>query len=382
MKSSIKLVTAFFVVAMVMYSCHKEVKSTDQAGTNIRLQMLNAKAGSITQATVSVFATGLNNPRGLKWGPDGNLYVAEGGLGGTDSTVGQCEQVVPAVGPYVGSPVSGRISKIDAQGVRTTVTDQLPSSKASDLIGGFISGVGDIEFIGNTLYALLAGAGCSHGVPSVPNGIVRINSDGTWTLIANLSAFQQSHPVAQPEPADFEPDGTWYSMINVRGDLYALEPNHGELVKVTTSGEITRVIDISASEGHIVPTALTYHGNFYIGNLDVFPIPGGASNIYKVTPGGQIKTVATGLNAVLGVVFDDRDRMYVLEMTVGAPFPTPGLGRVVQIDPSGKQTVIASGLSLPTGMTMGPDGNLYVSNWGFGPAAIGGGQVLKITITN
>ena len=382
MKSSIKLVTAFFVAAMVMYSCHKEVKSTDQAGTNIRLQMLNAKAGSITQATVSVFATGLNNPRGLKWGPDGNLYVAEGGLGGTDSTVGQCEQVVPAVGPYVGSPVSGRISKIDAQGVRTTVTDQLPSSKASDLIGGFISGVGDIEFIGNTLYALLAGAGCSHGVPSVPNGIVRINSDGTWTLIANLSAFQQSHPVAQPEPADFEPDGTWYSMINVRGDLYALEPNHGELVKVTTSGEITRVIDISASEGHIVPTALTYHGNFYIGNLDVFPIPGGASNIYKVTPGGQIKTVATGLNAVLGVVFDDRDRMYVLEMTVGAPFPTPGLGRVVQIDPSGKQTVIASGLSLPTGMTMGPDGNLYVSNWGFGPAAIGGGQVLKITITN
>ena len=382
MKSSIKLVTAFFVVAMVMYSCHKEVKSTDQAGTNIRLQMLNAKAGSITQATVSVFATGLNNPRGLKWGPDGNLYVAEGGLGGTDSTVGQCEQVVPAVGPYVGSPVSGRISKIDAQGVRTTVTDQLPSSKASDLIGGFISGVGDIEFIGNTLYALLAGAGCSHGVPSVPNGIVRINSDGTWTLIANLSAFQQSHPVAQPEPADFEPDGTWYSMINVRGDLYALEPNHGELVKVTTSGEITRVIDISASEGHIVPTALTYHGNFYIGNLDVFPIPGGASNIYKVTPGGQIKTVATGLNAVLGVVFDDRDRMYVLEMTVGAPFPTPGTGRVIQIDPSGKQTVIASGLSLPTGMTMGPDGNLYVSNWGFGPAAIGGGQVLKITITN
>jgi sugar lactone lactonase YvrE len=81
-------------------------------------------------------------------------------------------------------------------------------------------------------------------------------------------------------------------------------------------------------------------------------------------------------------VFDDRDRMYVLENTVGAPFPTPGLGRVLQIDPSGKQTVIATGLSLPTGMTMGPDGNLYVSNWGFGPPAIGGGQVLKITITN
>ena len=43
--------------------------------------------------TQSVFATGLNNPRGLKFGPDGNLYVAEGGVGGTDSTIGSRDQV-------------------------------------------------------------------------------------------------------------------------------------------------------------------------------------------------------------------------------------------------------------------------------------------------
>src|SRR5262249_57196305 len=52
---------------------------------------------------VSVFATGLNNPRGLKFGPDGNLYVAEGGIGGFDSTEGCCEPGLSPVGPYSGS---------------------------------------------------------------------------------------------------------------------------------------------------------------------------------------------------------------------------------------------------------------------------------------
>jgi hypothetical protein len=354
--------------------------------------------------SVSIFASGFNNPRGLTFGPDGKLYVAEGGLGGTHmSTLDACPegQAHGGAAPYFGSTndpmLGGRISKIDRHGHVSTVVDALPSTQTSPALGNLVSGVSSVAFVHHKLYALLAGAGCSHGVPTIPNGVIRVNKNGHWKLIANLSAFQAANPVAHPDDEDFEPDGTWYSMTSAGGALYPMDSNHGELDRVTVSGKISRVVDISAQLGHIVPTAILplgqkgkHHGHgwshhknaqrFVISNLGVFgPDDGNTPNesVWTIDRTGHLTQKATGLEQVLGLALRGH-ALYALEMSTTPGGPTYGSGAIVQVGPSGPVKTVVSGLIFPTGMTVGRDGAFYVSEQGFGFGA-GDGRILRIT---
>src|SRR5215469_6577238 len=65
-------------------------------------------AHSSAPATATVFATGLVNPRGLEFGPDGKLYVAEGGfpvpptMGAPPGLGGPCSAGAGGPGEYFG----------------------------------------------------------------------------------------------------------------------------------------------------------------------------------------------------------------------------------------------------------------------------------------
>src|SRR5207237_3578323 len=206
------------------------------------------------------------------------------------------------------------------------------------------------------------------------NTIFRVNSDGTRTNVADLSAFVKAHPVANPDAGDFEPDGTWYSIVEVHDVLYATEPNHQEVDRITRNGQITRVIDLSTLfvppgnwQG---PTSIVYHnGNFYFGVLGTFPVRPGTEHIYQLTLSGHVSVVASGLTAVLGIAFDARGRLYALETDTVAGFPGPpaaNSGQVVRVNSNGTLTTIASGLNFPTAMSFDPDADeLYVSNNAF-----------------
>jgi hypothetical protein len=254
-----------------------------------------------------------------------------------------------------------------------------------------VLGVGDVAFLNGDLYAVLAGGGCSHGNSTFPNAVLRVNvKNGKWTFVADMSEALVEFPAKYTSSDDYEPDGTWYGMISDNDRLYTVEPNHGQVFSVTPAGKVRQVIDVSASQGHIVPTSLVLEESvLYVGNLNLFPIdpqwakvmtvakdvyvPNPLPGFGKDDPFGKWNIVSSkaGFTTITSMKVGPDGLLYVLELSDAAGFPTPGMGKVVRVKRSGELQDVVTGLVVPTGMTFGPDGRLYVSNAGAAPGAAG-----------
>ena len=167
---------AIFAVAVGIYYSDPVVASTGRTATRV--------------AEMTTVATGLHNPRGLNFAPDGSLYVAEAAGDGTAST--DCG--VMGDGSTKCSANTGSVTRIDlASGESTRVLTGLPSLISGDGNGSGGSGPQDVVFqgLGNGYVTIGLGgapenreayfgdAGAFYGrlVRFNPSGKLRFNED-------------------------------------------------------------------------------------------------------------------------------------------------------------------------------------------------------------
>lgn len=337
-------------------------------------------SASASGATMTVIASGLTNPRGFVWGADGTLYVAlasNGGLATNPEPAAPADSTpAPNATPDLAADASSPLA-VDESGAVVKIVDGCPISVATNLPSynflplNWADGVIDVAFLDGTLYALVDGGGASVSHPNEPNGVYRVRDDGSTELVADLSAWISTHPVAEPTH-DISPDGQPYAMIPRDGKLWITESNHEQLLTVTPDGAITRVIDLSpaALVNVGVPTGLVAapDGGVYIGLLSEVPFTDGAAKVIEVAADGTVRDVWTGLTAITGIALGPDGTLYASELSTGntnsGSFYRPHSGKVVRQTGPNSSADVATGLDYPVHLNTGPDGMLYVD----GPA--------------
>ncbi len=340
---------------------------------------------------VAVAASGLTNPRGFAWAADGTMYIGLAGDGvvleqATPSAVLGEETVdgtpvVEGVGEsYIGTETASVVMIVD--GCPVTVASGFPSGGPPEL--GWDLGVDDVEILDGQVYGLVGGGGEAYGHPDFPNGVYQVNADGSYALLADLSAWFRANPVAEPHDP-ISPDAQPFTMVGIDDALWIVEANHQQVLTVGLDGSIARVADLSVL-GNLAPAGITPapEGGVYVGFLSPLPFTDGSARVIHVAADGTVTDTWTGLTAVTAVAIDADGALLALEMATGntsdAPFVAPGTGKVVrQTGPDTAEDVV-TGLDFPVKMGIGPDGALYVGQPAFGATA-GEGQILRIDIS-
>ncbi|WP_193199790.1 ScyD/ScyE family protein [Nostoc sp. MG11] len=339
---------------------------------------------------IEVLASGLDSPRKLSFGPDGALYVAEAGRGGTGASVPSPSQ--PDASLFYGA--TGAITRIQ-NGVAEQVVTGLPSLALPD--GSDASGVSDIEFdaYGNA-YAIVGLASNPANrddvlqVPDFSQLIAIGNFDGgaSWTRLRDFGAYEQNN---NPDGQDvitnlydlLIKDNTAYVIDAGANDLLYQRAFGGE-VTLKTVFPIRTTTDPLTGEAVVrqpVPTSVAVgpDGALYVGELTGFPFQAETAQVYRINEEGQPEVYAGGFTNIADITFDDAGGLYVLEYDADGILNGSDAGALIYVSPDGKtRTTIADDeLTNPTGLEIGADGDIYISNKGF---VAGQGEVLRLSL--
>jgi hypothetical protein len=326
------------------------------------------------QAAPTVVATGLLNPRGLAFAPNGTLYVAEAGSGGStsfgDAQVGLTSQIsaINVGGSLPAAPtpvVTGLISVATPDGT-------LGTSGLSIQGGRILASIGEHHQLVDGLppSPLVNAAAAQLG------RLIQANPSGQWKSIADVGGFDFDYtqacinlePVTPPcgpdgqannEPGQF-PDANPYGILAMPGKTYVADAGANTLDLVRANGSIQILAYVHAQPndflGDQVPTCVAQAGGqLYVATLNgnIFRY-NGTSDLQPVLLRPDLATPPIGISACVG---DAAGNLYVADQ--GAEFLGEPTG-VYKMAPDGSITLLAN-VPDPSGITLGPDGNLYVS---------------------
>jgi len=333
---------------------------------------------------LEVVADGLSNPRGMTFGPDGRLYVAEAGKGGFGACItspeGPGEQCVGA---------TGAITRINVRSGRSRqIVRRLPSlaeqaETTGDPDGDNATGPHDISFDGHRAY-FTVGLAADPAVraqlgPSGPRfaGLYRIGRHGKVTRVADLGAYEASR-----NPDGKALDSNPFSVDASVGDrILVTDAGGNDLLRVRPDGKVTTLAVFpfgsalappflglppgTKSPYQPVPTGVVRAPGkgTYVGQLTGFPFPVGEANVYRVRR-GRTTVRAGGFTNIIDVGFAGGN-LYVLQLTSAGFLAGPSPGKLIKIEPDGTRTELAAGdLMQPSGLAVSDDGDVYVSNNG------------------
>jgi len=330
-------------------------------------------SGSAAQSatTVQVYAQGLINPKQMAFTADGTLYIAESGKPG-DVTV-PLPVGFGGKGP-IGS--NGRISRVRPGGAREDFMIGLPNI-------GLYNG---IEMLGPSGLAVLDGQlyEVAAGHLTVSPALSQVSPDGRMRTVADVGQFNNDNPAAK-ENGDAVLRGNPFGMAALKGNLYITDGNYNRIIKASPSGELSLLTQWQ-SDPTTTGIAAGPDGNLYVAQFGQAPYASGSGHIDRVTPDGKVSEgVVENLTTPIDLAFAPDGTMYVLQYA--AQFSPEKLryvafgGEVQRVNPDGTAQAIVTGLVFPTALTFGPDGALYVTNYG-NEANQGQGQVLRVVPGN